>query len=186
MSQRKPRSSTHPITTSIAIFVTALFLISPANAKTLQLTTYYPAPKAIYDRLNMLPQASTPSTCTIGSMMVDNATGNLLYCHDESGVGTWGSLDNIWKKTNNDIYPTDTATHPLIFMGIGTSTPSFKLTLNNDGGILAMGTFGSGTTITAVDSGRPMGRLASIDLVSTQSCFSRGCRNRRPLLTLWQ
>ncbi|MEO6252236.1 MAG: tail fiber domain-containing protein [Ferruginibacter sp.] len=40
--------------------------------------------------------------------------------------------------------------------GIGTFTPEFKLSLDNDGGILAKGTFGSGTTLTTSGGGTLM------------------------------
>nr|NQU92447.1 hypothetical protein [Bacteroidota bacterium] len=41
-------------------------------------------------------------------------------------------------------------------MGIRTSTPEFKLTLDNDGGILAKGTYGSGATLTSTGMGSKM------------------------------
>ena len=41
-------------------------------------------------------------------------------------------------------------------LGIGTSTPEFKLSLDNDGAIIAIGTFGSGDTVTTAGSGSRM------------------------------
>ena len=41
-------------------------------------------------------------------------------------------------------------------VGIGTITPEFKLSLDNDGGIMAKGTFGSGTTLTTSGAGTLM------------------------------
>ncbi len=41
-------------------------------------------------------------------------------------------------------------------VGIGTTAPEFKLSLDDDGGILAKGTFGSGTTLTTEGAGTRM------------------------------
>ncbi len=133
----------------LAFWLTFALLAFPqiSTAGSLQLVTYYPAPQGVYDRLTLIPQENLPSPCTIGTLMTDQASGKIYYCRDVSGTGTWGYVSNIWTASGNDVYPTDTDTKPLIFAGIGTSIPSFKLTLDNDGGILAMGEFGSGTIL---------------------------------------
>ena len=41
-------------------------------------------------------------------------------------------------------------------VGIGTTTPEFKLSLDNDGGIMAKGTYGSGATLTTTGAGARM------------------------------
>jgi hypothetical protein len=117
-------------------------------AENLQMITYYPAPQGAYDRVVLLPQSSLPLPCSIGSLGVKQSDGKLLYCHNIAGIGTWGLLSNVWTLSGTNLYPTTTDTNPLIFASIGTSSPGFKLTLENDGGILATGTFGSGIVTT--------------------------------------
>lgn len=134
---------------TIAFGITLAFLACPqiSTAGNLQLVTYYPAPQGAYDRLTLIPQANLPAPCTIGTLMTQATSGKIFYCHDVSGTGTWGYLSNVWSTSGNYVYPTDTDSKPLIFAGLGTSTPSFKLTMDNDGGILAMGEFGTGTIL---------------------------------------
>lgn len=136
----------------ILIFVIMLSCIIPhlSQAGSVELRTYYPAPQGAYDRVVLMPQANLPTPCIIGSIIVEQSSGKLLYCHDISGIGTWGPLSNVWAQSATYIYPQLTDINPLIQAGIGTSTPgyNFKLTLENDGGILATGTFGSGIVTT--------------------------------------
>lgn len=126
------------------IVLSLVFSQTSLAAGNVQLVTYYPAPMGAYDRLALIPQASLPVSCDIGALITEQATRKIYYCHNVSGVGTWGPLSNVWTTSGNYVFPTQTDTKPLIFASIGTSTPSFKLTLDNDGGILATGTLGSG------------------------------------------
>ncbi len=129
-------------------FILLTTLTSLSWAGNISMLTYFPAPAGSYDRLTLIPQTiNLNSSCVVGTLATDATTGNLYYCHNIAGTGTWGFVDNTWTQSGNYIYPTATSTNPLIFSGIGTSTPPFKLTLNNDGGILAMGAFGSGTVV---------------------------------------
>jgi len=56
--------------------------------------------------------------------------------------------DNDWKVTGTNMF-----SMPVGNVGIGTTTPSFKLTLDNDGGIIAKGTFGSGSSLAVGGAG---------------------------------
>jgi hypothetical protein len=130
----------------IAILLTFGIVILPrtSTAGNLNMVTYYPAPQGIYDRMVLLPQSGMPTPCTIGSLRTEQSSGKLFYCHDIAGVGTWGPLSLVWSESGTYLYPTKTDANPLIFLGIGTSSPNYKLTLDNDGGILATGSFDSG------------------------------------------
>ncbi|MCB9771051.1 MAG: tail fiber domain-containing protein [Candidatus Omnitrophica bacterium] len=139
------------------IFITLLLPLTFTSISwggNLILKTYYAAPQGAYDRMTLIPQSSLPTPCTIGTLVVEESTGKLFYCHNIGGIGTWGSMNNTWTQTGNYVYPTTTTTNPLIYLGIGTSTPSFKLTLENDGGILATGTFAAGATLTSLTGSR--------------------------------
>ncbi len=132
------------LTKILSFILLALSFSKICTADSIQLTTYYPAPVGAYDRVSLIPQITLPTPCNIGSLMVEQSTSHLLYCHNVGGVGTWGPISQVWTTSGNNVYPTVTDTNPLIFASIGTSAPNFKLTLDNDGGILALGTFGSG------------------------------------------
>lgn len=109
------------------------------------LTTYYPSLSGGYSQFRLVPRsADLTNPCTIGTLYV-NSSNTLQYCHDNSGTGAWGAISDTWTQNGDDIYLTDTATNPNLHLGIGTKTPEFKLSLSNDAGIIAKGTFGSGT-----------------------------------------
>lgn len=144
----------------VSILIVTVFSIATASAETLTLTTYYPAPQAVYDRLSLQEQSSLPSPCAIGTLSVEQSTGKLLYCRDNgSSVGVWAPPSGIWAQNGNDVFPAKTMSNPDIFVGIGTTTPEFKLTLDNDGGIVAMGTVGQGAVLADFDLTPNMSRL---------------------------
>ncbi|NTW32726.1 MAG: hypothetical protein HGB12_08895, partial [Bacteroidetes bacterium] len=127
------------------------------------------------------------SLTATGFKMSTGAAINYVLTSNANGVGTWGALPSVvdataWHltgntsidSTNNYIGSTDaTGSHPLRIktrnidrmivssngnVGIGTTTPEFKFTLDKgaatpDGGMLAIGTYGSGTTLTTTGAG---------------------------------
>ena len=77
--------------------------------------------------------------------MVDTTTNNLKYCHDAGvGNGQWSALGSKWSINGDYVFPSTTTSNPNITVSIGTIIPDLQLTLDSDGGILAMGEFGSG------------------------------------------
>ncbi|MBI3616636.1 MAG: hypothetical protein HY210_00195 [Candidatus Omnitrophica bacterium] len=116
-----------------------------ARAGSVQFSTYYPAPFGIYDRLRLPPRAALAEPCDAGTFYYETGAG-LRFC--DEATQTWGGLGGgVWTQSGNNIYPADTASNPNLMVGIGTTTPEFKLTVDNDGGILAKGTFNSGATL---------------------------------------
>jgi hypothetical protein len=79
----------------------------------------------------------------------DPGSGKLLTS-DGSGLATWQALTPAGWTDDGTIVRLSTGTDKV---GIGTTTPNFKLSLDNDGGILARGTHGSGDTLFASGSG---------------------------------
>ncbi len=108
------------------------------------LKTYYPSISGEYDQVQLLPrQTDLTGSCVIGTLYVNSASYP-QYCRSVFGTGTWGSVSQPWTQSVNDIFLTDGITQPALHVGIGTTTPEFKLTLVNDAGILATGIFSSG------------------------------------------
>ncbi|VAX35507.1 hypothetical protein MNBD_UNCLBAC01-875 [hydrothermal vent metagenome] len=132
------------------IILSLLFLLlttaSFAQTKSIELTTYYPAPFGSYDRLRLVPRAALTCDSNLeGLLYYNNINNRLEVCQAD---GSFSSISgNAWTQDvdgNGDpiIYPNDN--DPDLFVGIGTETPEFKLSLAQDGGIIATGTFGSG------------------------------------------
>lgn len=137
-----------------------LLCLSPSlvYAESLSMTTYIPVPRGSFSFLKIEPQAAgtitTNTNCMgygVGTLGVDS-TGTLLYCSNPN----WGPIAGVWTKNGDNIYLSDQATPLLKKVGIGlgaVTTPEFKLTLDNDGGILAKGTWNANTTMTTTGAG---------------------------------
>ncbi len=90
-----------------------------------------------------LPSGPTPSITT---NKLYNVSGGLFW--NGTALGTAGSAGG-WTDGGANVYTT-TSTDKV---GIGTSTPAFKLSLDNDGGIMADGRYDSGVTLGSVSEG---------------------------------
>lgn len=77
----------------------------------------------------------------------------LEICQNTSAGIVWTPLFGVWKKDNDDVFPADTSSNTNLRVGISTTTPEFKLSLDQDGGILANGTLNNGETLTTAGSG---------------------------------
>lgn len=93
--------------------------------------------------ITVSPGSAAPSTTT---NKLYNVSGSLYW--NGSALGTAGSAGG-WTDGGTSVYTT-TSTDKV---GIGTSGPEFKLTLEDDGGILAKGTLGSGATLSTSGEG---------------------------------
>lgn len=120
-----------------------------AQGESLSLNTFYPAPFGTYDRLRLVPRATDPD-CVPGTLFVKDP-GILRYCSDAGWVDFSLGTGGTWTKTGDYVHLTDP--DPAVRVGIGTTTPEFKLTLEQDGGILARGTHGGGATIPSLTAG---------------------------------
>ncbi len=145
---------------SFALFTSLFILPNNSHAGQINLSTYYPAPLGNYDRLRFVQQTA-PITCdaSVEGLVIYDNNSQLTLCDN---TGTWsvigGTSVNPWAQNTNNIYPTDTSTNPNLLIGIGTTNPEFKLTLEKgaatpDGGILSIGTFSSGLTLSTSGAG---------------------------------
>ncbi|GEM_PF-1544111 len=114
---------------SFFLAILLLLLSSYAHAGSVELSTYYPAPFGVYDRLRLVPRASLSGPpCDPGTIYVDNGTDTLQFC---DATGNWGSLaGGFWSKTGNSLYPTNTTDT----VGIGTTSPVPTMKLHVAGG----------------------------------------------------
>ncbi len=120
----------------LIIFLGLNFQAASAQTQTVNLSTYYPAPFGVYDRLRLVPRAAMGLPCQIGTMYVE--TPDLLrYCVDDgTGTGEWGFPAGVWTQDNIDaananVYLSDLARS--INVGIGTANPSSKLNIYDGG-----------------------------------------------------
>ncbi len=112
--------------------------------------------------MSLKETSTAPSASTgYGKLYVKSADKNLYFQKSDgseviisgggnvTGSGTSGQI-SFWSGTNsqsgsNDLYWDNTNSK----LGLGTTSPEFKLTLDNDGGIYASGTYGSGTQLSS-------------------------------------
>ncbi|HOX54949.1 MAG TPA: hypothetical protein PLC32_05850 [Candidatus Omnitrophota bacterium] len=132
------------------LFIFFGFILSSSfcfAAETVTITTYYPAPYGVYQqlRLNATDSINPAAACTNkGEMFYHNTNNKLYVCNGSIWVASGASY---WSQSGSDIYTTDTTWQ----VGIGNAAPVFRLQLGDsvnglDGGILATGSDGDGTT----------------------------------------
>ncbi len=136
------------------LFLIMIFQSSLLCAEKITLVTYYPGPQGAFEELYLRPQVTVlPSSCEIGTVYF-NPDGRFVLCEEDENGNAYWQPGSLWEKQGNSVYLTDTAdVNPDLFVGIGTTTPEFKLTLENDGGLLAKGTFGLGVELTTAGAG---------------------------------
>jgi len=123
------------------MIIAVVFASTTIQAESITINSFYPPPFGAYERIRLVPHStSLPEPCEVGSLYT-TPSGNLNSCIS----GNWVGFSGQWTQKNNNVYLTDN--NPTNKVGIGTSDPKFKLHLENDGGIMAKGTFGSGATL---------------------------------------
>ncbi len=134
----------------ILIVILISLMASPLLASNLAITGYYPVPENTYQRFRLVPiDEQTDNPCIIGTLYNNKDQGNsLFYCRDvgtTTPLGKWGALSGAWVENNETSVPliilADQASPEAKKVGIGTDTPEFKLTLENNSGIFARGAF---------------------------------------------
>lgn len=125
----------------VLLILTALGLSSPAQAQTFDFTSYYPAPSANYQQISLEPQPQLPTdNCEVGNIYSNADDANKLYFCKNSDADNpaphYIPFPGVWTLNTNDLYLSDTSYPESKKVGIGTSTPSFKLTLDNDGSFI--------------------------------------------------
>ncbi len=138
-------------TYSLSIFFTLALIMGltdlpPAAAQTgspLIIRSYLPPPRADFDRIRLINVTdSTATGCAPGALGMKTDGTTVLICNNS---GLWQPPDaaasggEAWKKTDDFIELNPEALPASKLIGIGTDDPRFKLSLDNDGGILAAG-----------------------------------------------
>src|SRR3989338_8653208 len=115
------------------------FFLPEISAENITLTTYYPSPSGVYDRMRIVPRASlSPTPCDVttigliyywdgltGADPFAGATAGFVQCGALGWGGMGGGGSAMWTEDapNNRIYTT-TASR---LVGIGTATPQYAL-----------------------------------------------------------
>ncbi len=145
----------------MCVFVLCFFAVAGVcRGEGITLTTYYPAPLGIYDRVHLYPHDPTPPNDIVcdtdreGLMYYDALEHALKVCKDD-GFGTiaWRDVGGMWERdeTNGYIYPADL----LDYVGIGTQTPQVMLDIR---GALNVGEDAQGHDVNLF-GGQSKGRL---------------------------
>ncbi len=128
-----------------------------AASGTINFTSFYPAPIGKYKSIRLLGLTHQPdSNCDIGTLYLDTSTPNKsipYYCASlapsTSPFSQYQLLPGVWglNSLTNSLYVVIPPALPSnlnnVKVGIGTLKPVFKLSLDNDGGILADDTTGT-------------------------------------------
>ncbi len=145
---------------TLCLFLLIFSLLSVnTQAENFQFTSYYPAPTGNYERLHLNPQPALPaSNCNIGTLYANSSDNSYPYfCSPNGeGIGAFAPITGPWTLNGNDLYLTDTTTPLNKKVGIGTTTLIFKLTIENDGGILADGPAASSSALPVSGAGTRM------------------------------
>lgn len=166
--------------------ITMLLAISPVStahaqetqAKSVTLKTYFPQPMGSYARIQMLEDSSTPpqGSCDIGAMVSVSIDDGFLprraiyacYKQDFFDEGEWRPLQGAWSShrtleipVETSVFLSDVDHQADLRVGIGTQNPELQLSLNHDGGILALDAWGQGENLltAATDLNEPRTRF---------------------------
>lgn len=140
------------------LFLTLTFffaLATNSHAENFNFTSYYPAPAGNYTSIRLTPQSAlAANNCPLGAIYA-NADDNSLpyFCGPTVGLPAFAPLPGTWTLSGNNLYLTDTTTPENKKVGIGTTAPIFKLTLDDDGGILADGAAAGSSTLPVSGAG---------------------------------
>lgn len=124
-------------------FIILAFFILPclsASAEKIQFSSNFPIPAGKYNTINLNPQtAISPATnCPVGSMYSNSSDlGKLYYCAPGATESKYDIISGIWSQNGNNLNLSDTLNPQNKRVGIGTNSPVFMLTLDNDGGIIS-------------------------------------------------
>ncbi len=137
-----------------SLFISIVILVSCALVlaeESISITTYYPSPYGVYNEMRLYPHSIPITSCdstTEGTMFYNDSAQELQVC---TASGLWKSGGGFWVGSGNDIYNTNSGN-----VGIGTNTPEFKLSFENEGGIISKGTLGAGANLVTAGSGVKM------------------------------
>ncbi len=112
----------------LILFLVLTFTAGSVYAQSVQLSTYYPSPFGMYDRLRLVPRAELLGACVgdEGTLYVRSSDTSLRFC---GTGGVWGAFGGgIWTQNGNNLYPTDTA-NPNLRLGIGTTAPAANVNI---------------------------------------------------------
>ncbi|HRZ40367.1 MAG TPA: hypothetical protein P5246_05090, partial [Candidatus Omnitrophota bacterium] len=171
------RSRAAKLSLAFGLFLSFNPSVLSAQTRSLTIRTYLSPPIEAFDRIRLIPNlpAANGSSCDPGSFYLNSSAGP-LFCDN----GTWRSFSSVWSK-NDDILTLKNTDWQYQRVGIGTSEPQFKLSLDQDGGILAKDVLAAGSSSY---SNPPEIRDSAALLWSPRTASLRAGEVRGP--TLWR
>ncbi len=133
--------------------ITCLSTAQTGQQKSVTLKTFFPEPVGSYARIRLLRRDALPDTCSPGELASFSTTDyigatrltvNACYRKDNDWNGIWRPFDSVWRQTiinNTEILwlPRGMIETRTRGISIGTTDQAVSpLTLENDGGILAL------------------------------------------------
>jgi len=103
-----------------------LFLSSVSQADSLEMSTILKPPINTFNRLQLIPKAINPATCTDGTVYL-SLTRDVMICNNNA----LSTIHSPWSQRGNLIYLRDW-TRQVVKVGVGTRIPSKKFEVSND------------------------------------------------------
>lgn len=156
LSQHKAKPFVYLFSLVLGIGIFISLTIAPSyGAYNVTQQLYYPSLNGQYSNIRLVPRTTLNDPCIIGTIYsnIDN-NDEILFCQDDGlglGTGVWGHIPGHWRQIRDVLYTIDL--NPHLTTTIGSTTPKFKLTLEDDGGIMAKGSFGSGVSLASTGPG---------------------------------
>lgn len=74
--------------------ILSLVFLNNVYAAQVSLSTYYPSPVGVYDRLKLQPRDELDGNCDLGNLYVDDDAGLLHFCghHSSGNSGRWSAF----------------------------------------------------------------------------------------------
>lgn len=98
----------------------------------------------------------TGGTPGAGKVLTSDASGNATWETPASSIGGSGTANTIPKFATGSTLGNSIITESSDKIGIDDATPEFKLSLDDDGGIMAIGTYQSGVALSTTGAGARM------------------------------
>lgn len=175
------------------IKTTSIFLIILSSVSTLhadaapvslEYNLYYPVLTGSYQDIKLRPRATPPmnNPCEIGTIYL-NDENEPMYCFRSllGSTGEWSPLSGPWIREEDTVRLSPYYHAEDLKIGLGSTTPPFKLTILSQGGILARGTINTGDSLPELTYTSPYWNPHASMLWNPRKAVLRAGINQGPL-----